>query len=138
MRKKRKIFLPEILLCILAVGLWAYHSYTKPHESTKHLNADLIITAGDLYKQYSSGEKEADRKFLNKVIIVKGSIAEITMNGNTRIYVLEGQSGGVACQISASENKENAIVEKGSMISIKGRCTGFLMDVNLVDCVIEK
>lgn len=42
MRKKRRFFLPEILLCLLVLGLWAYHSYTKPTESTKYLNTGLF------------------------------------------------------------------------------------------------
>jgi hypothetical protein len=138
MRKNRKFFLPVILLWVLALGFWAYYVYTKPHESTKNLNADLTINADELYKQYSVNETEADKKYLNKIIKVEGKISEIKINGTVQIFVLETQSaGGINCQMSSSEIIKKTGVEKGATVSIKGRCTGFLMDVNLVDCVVE-
>ena len=29
-------------------------------------------------------------------------------------------------------------LKTGDSVTIKGKCTGYLMDVNLVDCVIKK
>jgi hypothetical protein len=138
MRKKRKFFLPGILLWFLALGFWSYYLYSKPHESTKKLSADLAINADDLYKQYAANEPEADKKYLNKIITIKGRVSEIMINGTAQIYVLEKQSGGgVNCQMALSENINKSTIEKGNIVSIKGRCTGFLMDVNMVDCVME-
>jgi hypothetical protein len=138
MQKNRKLFLLVILLWFLALGYWAYYIYTKPHESTKNINADVTIKAADLYRQYFVNETEADKKYLNKIIKVEGKISEITINGTVQIYVLEAQSAGsISCQMAPSEIAKKTGVEKGSTVSIKGRCTGFLMDLNLVDCVME-
>ena len=139
MRKKRKIFLPVILLWFLGLGAWGYYLYTKPHENAKYLKADLTISAIDLYKQYAANETNADKKYMNKIIIVKGKISEIINNGATQIYLLDKQAGGgISCQIGAGAEQKKFALPQDSIVTIKGKCTGFLMDVNLVDCVMQE
>ncbi len=138
MQKKGKFFLAGILLCLFLFSVWSYFLFSRKHESTKNLKADISINAADLYNQYSANEAEANRKFLNKVILVRGKISEATNNGNAQSYVLDKiSSGGINCQMTAEKDKTDFIIPADSIITIKGKCTGFLMDVNLVDCVRE-
>ena len=44
--------------------------------------------------------------------------------------------GGVICEIPGSNIPEGLNLQTGKELTIKGQCTGFLMDVVLVKCVL--
>ena len=139
MRKKRTIFWIGILLLLLATAGWAWHLYDKPHQSAAGESSSVTINADTLYQQYQSDEHGADQKYTGKVLSVTGRLTEIQHSGNSVLWILSTQpgGGGIDCQIfpGTSVNPEP---KTGDKVTVKGRCTGFLMDVNLVDCVPEK
>jgi hypothetical protein len=137
MQKKVRFFLGGIFLCLFVAGVWFYGLFSEKHQSAKDLKAEITINSFDLYKLYAQDESAADKLFLNKIIRVKGRISQIIASGSTKIYLLKKNiSGGINCQMSG-DGKDNLPIPADSTITIKGRCTGFLMDVNLVDCVRE-
>lgn len=135
MRKKYFLVAGIIWLVLIGIGLYLYN---KPHTSTASERPDVTINAADLYGQYQRDENAANKKFLDKIILVKGKIADIQHGGNSTSVQLEGNAGGgVNCSLSANE-KESNLPAKGATVSIKGKCSGLLIDVNLVDCVVVK
>ena len=50
---------------------------------------------------------------------------------------LDPGGGGINCQLFAG-TKVDPEPRSGDAVTVKGRCTGFLMDVNLADCVLFK
>ena len=59
--------------------------------------------------------------------------------GNYVSLNLKGSAdGGVNCSILKKDLDPGDKFNTGDSVTIKGKCTGFLMDVNLVDCVIKK
>jgi hypothetical protein len=140
MRKKRTILWGGIVLLILIGAGWGWYLYDKPHRSAAGITPDLIITADSLYSQYQNDERTADRKFMGKVLAVSGQLSEIQHNGNTEIWIISADpkaAGGINCQFFAG-TKIDQEPKPGDAVTIKGRCTGFLMDVNLTDCVPDK
>jgi hypothetical protein len=137
MLKKRVFFGWGILLCLLIILAWGYHLYTKPHQSAASEDSAFSIDADSLFVQYQRDEHGADAKYLGKVVEVKGKIAEIQHNGQSEIWILAGQpgSGGINCQMFAGDKDMHH--QSGDLVTVKGRCTGFLMDVNLADCVAK-
>lgn len=137
--KKRTILWIGIPLLLLAAFAWAYHLYVKPHQSAAGETADFKIDADSLYRQYQSNEHAADQKYLGKVIEVSGTLTEIQHNGKSEVWILSQQQGGggINCQLFAG-TAESPEPKSGDLVTIKGRCTGFLMDVNLADCVLRK
>jgi hypothetical protein len=73
------------------------------------------------------------------VISVTGRLTEIQHSGSSVSWLLSTQpgGGGINCQIFAG-TKIDPEPHSGDLVTVKGRCTGFLMDVSLVDCVPEK
>lgn len=141
MRKRKSILWLSLLLLVLIGAGWAWHLYDKPHQSAAGESADLTIQADSLYHQYQTDEKTADQKFMGKVLKVSGKLSEIQHTGNIEIWMLTADptagGGGINCQLFAG-TRVDPEPKPGDPVTIKGRCTGFLMDVNLADCVPDK
>jgi hypothetical protein len=139
MLKKRKFFWWGILLLILIVAGWCYYQYQRPHQSAGGEAANVTIAADSLYIQYVSDEKRSDGKYLGKVIQVSGKLSEIQHSGQSEIWILStGNAGGVNCQLFPGEKIPEPHPKPGDQVTVKGRCSGFLMDVNLSDCIVIK
>jgi hypothetical protein len=138
MKKRAKIWI-GILILILAACAYGWHMLNKPHTSAGDQSADVTVNADTLYHQFSSDENAANAKYMNKVIEVSGKLAEIQHNGNSEIWILSTQTGGggINCQLFAG-TKVDPEPKPGDPVTVKGRCSGFLMDVNLSDCVGSK
>jgi tRNA_anti-like len=136
MRKKYLIIAAIIWILLILAGLYFYN---KPHRNAAGLQADMSLNAVDLFSQFQHNEAEANKKYMDKIIEVKGKVADVQQAGNITSIQLDGGSstGGINCSI-ADADKKSPLPARGSLIAIKGRCSGFLMDVNLVDCVIEQ
>lgn len=135
---KKKYFLIAGIIWVVLAGFGLYF-YNKPHASAANMETDIRIDAADFYSQFQKDENAGNKKFLDKIVEVKGKIADIHHEGNvTNIQLDSGNpAGGINCSIYG--NGDNfQLPSKGSVITIKGKCAGFLMDVNLVDCVVEQ
>lgn len=136
LKKKLMFFSGGILLFALALFLWGYHLYNKPHLGAGAEKASVQISADALYNKYAADESAADSLYLGKVIEVQGTLLEIQREGAFEVWILssEQRGGGINCRMF-SKTLHRPV--KGSNVKIKGRCSGFLADVNLVDCVAE-
>lgn len=133
--KKKLLFFIGILLLVMAGR--GYYLYNKPRTGVEDKQADVTIAAADLYNQYNSDETAANQKYLNKIISVSGIAGEVNKTDSTYTILLKGDAdmGGISCNLF---DAQTAAVAKGKTVTIKGKCTGYLMDVALTDCVIEK
>ena len=133
--RKKTLFIAAgiVLLCLAAAG---YYAYQKPHKDSSDITPVLTISAEDLYKAYAQNEADANKKFLDKVIAVKGFATTIQRDSSSvSVQLSAGQeAGGINCNFP---NGAISLPQKNQPITVKGRCTGFLLDVNLADCVIE-
>lgn len=138
MRKKRTLIIGTFILILLigfGIGLYLYN---KPRQSAESQTSTAFIPAEILYKQYQENEIDANQKYLGKVMEVQGVVSTISQGDTLKILSLASKNpaGGINCQMFTSD--KNISVKVGDAITIKGKCTGFLMDVNLVDCIVKK
>lgn len=127
-----------ILLALAAGGTGAYYLYNKPAEKTVTRAAELEVTAEKLFSDYSAHEEKANGKYLNKVLLVSGTVSMIDESDKNNItYTLStgDPMGGVICTSERAGLKKT--VKAGDLVKVKGICTGLLMDVVLVKCSIE-
>jgi len=131
-----------LLVGLLVLGglAWAWYMYQKPHQGVEGVKADFKIDAGTLFVRFQQDENKADSQFLDKVVEVKGRVASIEKTDSTLNVELQAGAGpgGINCNVASAKGDRAGLPKKGEVIMVKGRCSGFLMDVNLVDCVIEK
>lgn len=133
-----KKYLPYILVVIIAAGIFGYMQYNKPHRDIAAENSDFTMTANELFDAFESDEAKANGMYLDKVISVTGKIIDLDTNQDGKAVVtLEAENamlGGVSCTLK--ENDEALKIDENA--TLKCRCTGFLSDVILVDCSVEK
>jgi hypothetical protein len=137
--KKKKLLLLGVVLCVLIIAATAFYWYQKPRTSLTNIKADYSLTAKELYDAFQQDEKKANQQFLEKVIEVTGSVDNVQATDSTISLVLAaGEMGGINCSVRKKNSDEEMAPAKGTNIKVKGRCIGFLMDVNLTDAIIEK
>ena len=136
MRKKVFFSIGILMLCLAGYALYWYQ---KPHTSVAAIAPAATISAADLFAAYTQNEAAANQQFLDKVVLVKGTVDQVLRTDSSLTVVLQSNdiAGGISCNI-LSKNTATASIKSGETVSIKGRCTGFLADVMLADCVIEQ
>ena len=130
----KKILIGVLVAAIIGVCTGIYLFY-KPAEKVENKKG-VVVTAAGLVKEYNDNEKSADLKYLNKAIEVSGTINEVTKNQDGGLMVILDSGDptiGIQCAMRDKEQK----LAKGQSVTVKGFCSGKLMDVSLTDCVIK-
>ncbi len=127
-----------LLLALVGLGV-GYFTYNKPHQNMEKAEADVSIQAPELFSAFESDEGSANEKYLDKVIQVTGTVKEVSTDeeGNVSLTLESGSDlFGVICQLDNLTEHEKTDFQPGEQVTLKGKCTGMLMDVVLVRCVV--
>jgi hypothetical protein len=125
-----------VLLVLLLVGAigYGYHLYHQPRQTAAIQPAEISIGADSLYQCFSRDEQQAGRLYLNKVLAVRGIAAELDTTAGHYTILLETEGAGM---INCSLLEAPDLSWLHHPVTIKGRCTGFLLDVLLLDGTIQ-
>jgi hypothetical protein len=137
---RKTILILSIVIIGIIIGLIALRWVFRPAESSvKSEKADIIIDAAALVSQFETNETEANNTYNDKVVQVTGIIESVTedeLGINVTIKKPEDMSGVICSFDKQTVTKEAFIV--GQSTTIKGRCTGYLMDVVLKKCSVSE
>ena len=78
----------------------AVHLYTKPHLNARNLAPDFRIDAAALFGEFSRDEAAASRRFVDKIIEIKGMILS-REDGDSSVSVLL-DTGNPAATVNCS------------------------------------
>jgi hypothetical protein len=135
---KMKIVLSLVCLAVIG-GSVGFYMYQKPSEQVVSAAAAYEVDAVNLFREYHEDEAKANRKYLNRVISVTGKITDVSAVDSLGINVVletDDPMFGVNCQLPLGD--EGHPLRSGEEVTVKGLCTGKLMDVVLIKCLIEK
>ena len=139
MKKSIKITLVAVAFLGLAgicVGLYLFNLQDKNLQKAK---PDFAITSIDLQKAFEDNETVSIVKYVNKIIEVTGTIESVKAGeGNITNVALKTGSELSLVICTLSPQSDPAALVSGNEVTIRGECSGFLMDVLLNDCVIIK
>jgi DNA/RNA endonuclease YhcR with UshA esterase domain len=138
--QKRKIFFVAAVLCFLIIGMTGFYWYHKPRTGLSDIKPDYTLSAKELYTAFQQDEQKANEQFVSKVIQVKGTVENVqATDSSLNVQLSSGDVlGGVNCSLVKDADNAPLTPSKGAVVEIKGRCIGYLMDVNLVDAVIKQ
>ncbi|HZH70757.1 MAG TPA: hypothetical protein VFD80_09920 [Flavobacteriaceae bacterium] len=127
-----------ILVGVLLVSFVFIKMYNKPHIDMVNAQPQFVVSVIELANEFQTDENEANQKYLDNVLQVKGEVAAISTNNGKSVLTLrqEGSSTQVICTLNASENKKVLQLKEGQQVTVKGICTGFLLDIMLVRTII--
>lgn len=81
---------------------------------------------------------EANQLFLDKVLEVSGKVENVLWAKEDAIVLLGVEPlGGISCRFSPGTIVKERNIKYGTEVVIKGRCSGYNIDVNLVDCQLR-
>lgn len=140
MSTKLKIVLVILLVGLLsAVIVWKW-VFIKADVSVGSKKADVKIEASTLLKKFETNEDSANSLYLNKVILVTGTVDNLTKNEQGVSVYLKNkkEASGVMCGFDKT-SIDTSIVKPGVQIDVKGICSGFnIDDVVLSKCSLVK
>ena len=131
----KKVLLVLLALAALGAGI-GFYMFNKPLTSTQSMKTDYKIESNALLTAFEENEVEANAKYLDKVIEMTGEIDKVEIKDEkTSVYI-------------ATDNPPSSIIfqleqpledlSEGQVVTLKGICTGYLMDVVLVRAVLIK
>jgi hypothetical protein len=133
-KKIRYILIFLLLAFIAAVFAWKY-TFKKSELSVASHKTDITIEANVLLKAFETSEDSANRLYLDKIILVSGLVGSVTQDSmGYSVYLKDNNAvSGIMCSFNETAF-DPALIKVGSKVSIKGFCTGYLMDVVLTKC----
>ena len=134
--KKTVLFL--VIIGIVGAGV-GYYQWNKPKEDMATSRAEASIAAGALLTEYNADENAANTKYLGKTIAVSGQVKETTNeDGTVKVMLETGQDFGVYCTLDSLAQHPRTNFPVGEKITLKGKCDGLNLDVQLSRCVEVK
>ena len=136
MSKKGKILILVVILALMLVGV-GFYQFNKKVPTLHNTQSAYQLSADELFDLFDADEQAAATKFENKIVEVSGKIVSIKKKDQQNNIVLEAKNamaGGINCSMREISSE----VKEGQVITIKGQCQGFLMDVVLNNCYVVK
>jgi putative nucleic acid binding protein len=138
MKKVSYIIIAVLFVCAGAFGAYYYLNRSVAGISGKE--ADFSLTPQNLLADFTNDEQSANARYLDKVILTEGKINSIKSDekNNVNIVLDTGDPmSSVSCVLDKRETGKSEKLRPNDPVKIKGVCTGMLMDVIMVNCVIE-
>src|SRR5512133_2071489 len=118
----RNVILVLIIIAVAAVLVWKY-TFKAADTNVASKKADFTLTAGELLSAFESNEQEANEKYLNKIVVVKGTVESVSNDSvGISVYLKEPDAmAGIICGFD-SEGKNVTDIKKGAAVAVKGIC----------------
>jgi hypothetical protein len=137
MKTKRILILVLVIAVITALLVWKY-TFRKTESSVESQKAEVVVTASDLLAAFETDEDQANTLYLDKIVQVTGRVESVSEDSlGVSVYLKENDAiSGILCSFGKG-SMEPSSLQAGNIISIKGICTGYLMDVVMNKCSLE-
>ena len=142
----KKLILVILALVVIFAGWYVYKEYNRENADLKTMKPHFTMESGQLIAAFEKDSASANKKYINKVILVSGNVKTIDANGNPVVFALgnPGEMPSVLCSMDSSYAADYRNIREGDKISVKGMCIGgetqelFGTDVKMNRSVIEK
>jgi hypothetical protein len=132
-----KVALGVVLFIALSGILASLYMFNLKHKDMAKASPDFKITSTVLQKAFEDNETAASKLYINKILEVSGKIASIKPADNKFIsisLVTGSDLSSVICTFTVIDDPSK--INVGDEITLRGECSGFLMDVLLNNCAL--
>jgi tRNA_anti-like len=127
-----------VVLFIAIAGIWyTLHMFNLQHPDTAKVKPDFIVSATALQKEFEDNETTASARYIKKILEVTGNIVSVTPadSAHTNVSLKTGSDlSSVICTFKSINDPSK--FKTGEEITLRGECSGFLMDVLLNNCAV--
>ena len=139
-KRTRNILIGVLAVVIIGVA-YGYSEYNRKNADLSGASADIVVSAAQLFGEYTQNEKAANAKYFNKIINVRGVLKSIDKDhtGTVSLCLDAGDPiGGISCELDSRHLRDAEEVHTGDSLTLTGTCSGLLTDVVLNRCAVEK
>ncbi len=138
--KKIIKWLPVLILATFIAGIYGWNEYHRTQTNTADLAVVFNKSASQIVQEFEKNETSANALYNDKVIAISGKLVQLNITDTTQQIILAGpvSSGGVICDFESNQRDQLKKLKIGSGITVVGVCTGFLMDVVMVRCILNE
>ena len=126
-----------LILIIAASGYYYVFIYSKNRKFDMEHAESMNIKADELVKAFQENEANANKLYLDKVLLINGVVGATakTQAGETSVTLSSSDPfSGVMATLDSTVTSQ---VNVGDTIEIKGFCKGFLSDVVITNALIQ-
>ncbi len=133
MNKKKKnllLFILAILILSAGTALYTYTEFNRKAADLSKATAAHQVTALELINAFTANETESNAKYLSQVIEISGTLKKTDQDEKGNSILVLGDSASmssVRCSLDSLHSLQEPL-KPGSLVKIKGICTGFLAD----------
>lgn len=132
---KKHLLTATVVAVLLGIGV-GFYLWNKPHQNMSRAEADFQLEAAALFTAFETDEAQANSRYLDKIIEVRGTITEVSAEQKTVVLGAETSLFGIRCAWDEFSDAPFPDVQPGQLVTLKGTCSGFLGDVVLSRCVL--
>ncbi|MRS03163.1 hypothetical protein EG832_08065 [bacterium] len=136
-RLKRSHKIALWLVFFIAVGgiLTGLYMYNLQDKDLAKVRPDFIMTASELQRAFETDEAAAGPKYINQIIELSGEVESVKPGENQTMVITlktENPLSAVSCTLQSESLPAEFVA--GNQVSLRGQCSGFLMDVLMNNC----
>ena len=143
------LLLIVMVLAAIVAGVFTCRQFNRKNADVSGLKSSYEVQATDLIKEFAENDSSAMKKYLGKLVTVRGQIRKIDHDVEGYYTIVLGDSSGlssVLCAMDTTQHVDAANLNKVSSVNVKGYFiafekdeTGLLgSDVKLNRCIVEK
>jgi hypothetical protein len=139
MKKSLKIALIVIGIMVFGGAVVGFYLYNLKPKDLGKAKPDFVLTSIELLKFFEENEAAAGARYINKILEVSGEISSVERGENNSMNIVlktNSSSSSIICTFPSLSDPEK--YKERSQITIRGECSGYLMDVLLNNCVVAE
>jgi hypothetical protein len=127
----RTLIILFIIIALLFAGVYGWNEYHRGTKSLDNVTAAYTVKAEEFINEFEKGEAGTEKKYLGKVIAVRGVVKGIDKDSDENYTIVLGSPAGMSairCSMDSTINRQLADIKEGEEIAIKGTFTGYQKD----------
>ena len=98
----------------------------ETYESTDNVKTDFTLGANDLLKEFMANDSAANKKYREKVLVVKGASGDVEIKTDSTVIIKFSESTGsyIVFSLDKDQFEKAKNIKAGDAVSLKGSCSG--------------
>ncbi len=124
--KKAAWIIAGPIFVFISFKLTEKYIMAETHKDTADVKADYSVGAADLIKEFITNDTAANKKYLEKVLIVYGNASAVNVQTDSTSTIKFADSTGSYAIFSLEKSEMHNVqkIKTGDAVSLKGVCSG--------------